>query len=540
MGMGNTHLLNVLSFFLTQRKRRRTRHFRWLLAHDAHVIRPCKGIDSYSLTCRVHVAYADTFCSFRFVPSAITINKARIQAHAQAKMIRRRLRASLFPLVLLSEGANGFLAPSLSASNRQHSILKVATEEPSTVGVQDEAIADPASVVFYDDLLDPDNPGGVVCARGVCVLPDGAPIDWSAPPPSGADAADADESRPSKSIIDQFLNSYLGPRALLAFASVLYGTNFPLGAIMNENLPASAATSARMLMASLALSPFLFKLDPELAPTALVGGCFVAMGYITQSLSLVTCAPATVAFIGAATVVVCPALEFLVYKKDVSLRKAPQTWFAAALCLVGVGILELYDPTGQTATTDIFSQVGIGDFYALLQAVGFGTSFVLTEKMMTRVPGQALPITAVQVSVSAFISMIWAFSEGWIGTSGAESYGLPQMFLDPSLQTAAAAVAWTGFITTALNRFIETTALGKMSSAEASVILATEPLWAALFAALWLSEDFGADDYIGGALIVAACMATALKRENFNFLLGDDDKPASSTADVKKEDAYRP
>lgn len=79
-----------------------------------------------------------------------------------------------------------------------------------------------------------------------------------------------------------------------------------------------------------------------------------------------------------------------------------------------------------------------------------------------------------------------------------------------------------------------------MSSAEASVILATEPLWAALFAALWLSEDFGADDYIGGALIVAACMATALKRENFNFLLGDD-KPASSTAaDVKKKDAYRP
>lgn len=452
-------------------------------------------------------------------------------------MIIRRLHALLFPVVLLSEGANGFLAPSLSAS---HSILKVATEEPSTVGVQDEAIADPASVVFYDDLLDPDNPGGVVCARGVCVLPDGAPIDWSAPP-SGTDAADADfESRPSKSIIDQFLNSYLGPRALLAFASVLYGTNFPLGAIMNESLPASAATSARMLMASLALSPFLFKLDPKLAPTALVGGCFVAMGYITQSLSLLTTAPATVAFIGAATVVVCPALGFLVYKKDVSLQKAPQTWFAAALCLVGVGILELYDPTGQTAMTDIFSQVGIGDFYALLQAVGFATSFVLTERMMTMNPGQALPITAVQVSVSAFISMIWAVSEGWIGTSGAESYGLPQMFLDPSLQTAAWAVAWTGLITTALNRFIETTALGKMSSAEASVILATEPLWAALFAALWLSEDFGADDYIGGALIVAACMATALKREDFNFLLGDD-KPASSTAaDVKKEDAYRP
>ena len=105
---------------------------------------------------------------------------------------------------------------------------------------------------------------------------------------------------------------------------------------------------------------------------------------------------------------------------------------------------------------------------------------------------------------------------------------MPAMFLDPSLQTAALAVAWTGLATTALNRVIETSALGKMKSAEASVILATEPLWAALFAALWLSEDFGTNDYVGGALIVLACLATALQKENFDFLLGGGEEDASS------------
>lgn len=134
---------------------------------------------------------------------------------------------------------------------------------------------------------------------------------------------------------------------------------------------------------------------------------------------------------------------------------------------------------------------------------------------MTEIPGQALPITAVQVSVCAFICMIWCFSESWIGTPGAEHYALPGLFMDPSIQHVAGAVFWTGLITTALNRFVETTALGKISSAEASVILATEPLWAALFAAMWLSEDFGANDYIGGALIVGACLATSLKKEDF-------------------------
>ena len=204
-------------------------------------------------------------------------------------------------------------------------------------------------------------------------------------------------------------------------------------------------------------------------------------------------------------------------------------WLAATLCLVGVAVLELYDPTGATALSDVFSQIGFGDFLAFLQAVGFGTSFFITERMMTEVPGQALPITAVQVSVSAFLCMVWCGLDGWVGTAGADAYGMPAMFFEPTLQTAAWAVAWTGLITTALNRFIETTALGKMKSAEASVILATEPLWASLFAALWLNESFGANDYIGGALIVGACLATALKRDDFKFLLGDEDDDKGTT-----------
>ena len=126
--------------------------------------------------------------------------------------------------------------------------------------------------------------------------------------------------------------------------------------------------------------------------------------------------------------------------------------------------------------------------------------------------------------------------DGWVGTDGAESFGVPAMFLDPTLRTAALAVAWTGLITTALNRFIETTALGKMKSAEASVILATEPLWASLFAALWLKEDFGANDYIGGALIVGACLATALKKDDFSAFgdfFADDNKEDDSNKKIE-------
>lgn len=70
----------------------------------------------------------------------------------------------------------------------------------------------------------------------------------------------------------------------------------------------------------------------------------------------------------------------------------------------------------------------------------------------------------------------------------------------------AMAVAWTGILSTSINFWIEITALGRVPSAEASVILATEPLWASLFAALIFHEQFGMNDYIGGLLMISACL----------------------------------
>ena len=224
-------------------------------------------------------------------------------------------RCTVVVIGLLAGGAECFSLPPIHPSaritatassssssssniNRRAVILhEVVTDSSDTT--QDDTVSDPASIVYYDDLLNPDNPTGVVCARGVCVIPDdGGDYDWSAPPGYSSLDDTQQQQKQQPSIVQRFLHSYLGPRLLLAFASVLYGTNFPLGAMMNDSLPPSAATSARMILASVALSPFLFKLEGKLAPSALLCGCFTALGYITQSLSLVDTSPAKVAFLG--------------------------------------------------------------------------------------------------------------------------------------------------------------------------------------------------------------------------------------------------
>lgn len=305
------------------------------------------------------------------------------------------------------------------------------------------------------------------------------------------------------SLIESVLSTYAGPRIILALVAILYGTNFPLGAIMNDNLPASAATSARMVLASLVLSPFLFQLKPSLRGQVLVGGAFVSMGYISQSVALIDTSPALVSFLGSATVLVCPFLQWLIDKKPMGIKDAPQTWLAAALCLAGVAALELFDSNTNAFSLTLISKLGTGDALSLVQAVGFGTSVFLSEKMMKMEPDQALPITAGLVSVTAFFAMLWCFSDGWMIQPG--------WFMDANMRTVALAVLWTGILSTSLNFYIEITALGRVPSSEASVILATEPLWASLFAAILFHEQFGTSDYIGGLLMILACLVNTLR-----------------------------
>lgn len=215
----------------------------------------------------------------------------------------------------------------------------------------------------------------------------------------------------------------------------------------------------------------------------------------------------------------CPTASWLVEKRtDLGFRDAPQVWLAAILSLAGVACLEL-DPAGGGL------ELGAGDVLSVAQAVGFGTSFYLTEKMMAREPDQALPITACQVAVTAAISAVWALGDGsangWLlDDARRASATLPGLFLDPSLRGVAAAAAWTGLATTAANRVAETTALGKVSSSEASVLLATEPLWAAAFGALLVGESVGAADAAGGVLICLACACAAADANSVRGALG--------------------
>lgn len=135
----------------------------------------------------------------------------------------------------------------------------------------------------------------------------------------------------------------------------------------------------------------------------------------------------------------------------------------------------------------------------------------MNERALAKYPDAALPISAIQLLVVAALSAAWALTDSatWTAARGLHVVApdLSPVFADASI---GGSLVYAGLITTAATVVAENIALVRVSAAEMAVLLATEPLWAALFSAALLGESMGPTAAGGGALILAACLVSTL------------------------------
>eukprot|EP00802_Teleaulax_amphioxeia_P016658 Tamp_16782.p1 GENE.Tamp_16782~~Tamp_16782.p1 ORF type:complete len:392 (+),score=64.22 Tamp_16782:98-1177(+) len=293
--------------------------------------------------------------------------------------------------------------------------------------------------------------------------------------PSGAEPQAADVAR---------------TRAVLLLVAALYGTNFGSIKVMQEAIVPADAALLRFTIALLALSPYLRTTPAALWRPGIGIGVWVALGYIVQGIGLNSGSDAsTAAFLCSLAVVVCPLLEALDGTKV-----SANTWRAAALAVSGVGVLELGGGV----------QPSVGDLWSLLQPIGFGVGFYKISRVMKDFPGMGKQLTAIQLVVVWITSVVWALGVH----QGAPDWGQLQSAM--SHLDVASSVVWTGLVTTALTVLLQTTSLGVLSPSETTVLYSTEPIWAAAFANVVLGETFGTSTFVGGGMIIAACIASAI------------------------------
>ena len=311
--------------------------------------------------------------------------------------------------------------------------------------------------------------------------------------------------------------------------------------------PPSEAALARFGLAAVVSIPLLLNQKWNVIRAGLECGLWISLGYFTQALALSTIDSGQCAFICSLTVVFVPVAAAVLYNKPIK----PYNLLAASIALAGVGVLEgmvninallgiapaIAATVPHAAVVDIVSSsihtvpvvdtnvvqsaaadmttgplvsmanmlgVNKGDILALGQPIGFGTAFLRIEQYQEElkdVPNRILTIAAAQCVAVGIMALIWVLYD-FHGTLPNFGY-----MIEPH---RIAAIGWTGIVTTVVAIFIEGIALQKASATDASLAFSTEPIWASLFGFILLHETLGINSYVGGALILMACLVGAI------------------------------
>ena len=299
-------------------------------------------------------------------------------------------------------------------------------------------------------------------------------------------------------------------RGVVLVLCALWASNFAAAKlIMGEpGVDSSLYTVSRFSVAALALIPGSISavrrgaIDWETARGAAVCGSWVSFGYLGQTLGLLTTTASRSCVICTLhCVFVAAVAEFVrVARSKVDSKFDFKRLVPAAIAVLGVAIVEIKGAGGAP---------NIGDALSFAQPIGFGMGYLQLEELVRKKPEAGLPISAIKLSMVSF------FSYGLFELYPLlhhEEFALRIPDFQPIISSplATSGILYTGLVTTALALWVESIAFKRVPATDASIILTTEPLFAALAGAFTLGETFGMSDYVGASLIIGACASAVL------------------------------
>ncbi|KAL7432925.1 hypothetical protein ACHAXM_010186 [Skeletonema potamos] len=319
-------------------------------------------------------------------------------------------------------------------------------------------------------------------------------------------------------------------RGAVVLLCALWASNFATAKIIlsQPGVDASLYAVARFSLAALSLLPGTINavrkgnISWETAKGAVVCGSWVAFGYIGQSIGLMTTTPSRSCVICSLNCIFVAIIAEFMRVNAAKGRGFTTTQFELAklvpalIAVAGVAIIELKGAAGDPT---------IGDLISFAQPIGFGMGYLQLEELMHKEPSAALPVSAIKLGVVATAALAFfelsphaaldvaANMDADVLVEGAKQSmmmagGLKIPDFTPILQSplALGAIFYTGLITTSLALWVESIAFQRVPATDASIILTTEPLFAAAISAVLVGETFGASDAVGAAFIVGACI----------------------------------
>lgn len=272
---------------------------------------------------------------------------------------------------------------------------------------------------------------------------------------------------------------------ILLLTAIIWGYGFVAQANSLDQLTAFQVVFLRFAISSaLLLLIFHRRLKTIRSSTWKKGsvlGLFFFLGFILQTMGMMSTTASKSAFITGTNVIIVPIISYFIFRR----RLSRQEVLGAVMALIGLAILTLRPEGG----------VNTGDLLIFGCAVAFAFQIFFTTMFMK--DESALEITIVQILTCTLLASLGTFIEG------APLPAPEAAILKPILYLAIFSTTITTF----------TQSLGQKTTSEtrSAIFLSTESLWGTFFSFLFLGEEMTVRIILGGLIIFAAILVSELK-----------------------------
>lgn len=273
---------------------------------------------------------------------------------------------------------------------------------------------------------------------------------------------------------------------LLLGVTLAWGTTFPLLKSAAADLSGIEISAVRFVLAAVCMIPFLLKVPRRTWRDGAVLGALGLASYVTQAYGLQHISSNRSAFLTGLNVLMVPFLGLVLFRNRLSW---PVLCAALVACL-GIGLMS-WEGGGNLR----------GDGATLACALAYALYVIVLSRRAAHHAPRHLAATQI-VLMAVFGVGLVALQAGGAATLAT---------LPARIAPHVATLVYLGVFATAGMLFLQAVAQRHVPAEKAAVIYAMEPVFAALFAWLWLNESLGWRGAAGGALVVAAMIVSELR-----------------------------
>ena len=266
---------------------------------------------------------------------------------------------------------------------------------------------------------------------------------------------------------------------VLLLVTLVWGATFPVLKVVTAQLSGLEVSTLRFLIAAVLMWPFAVRAPRQAWKDGGVLGVIVLVSYVAQAYGLEHISSNRSAFLTSLNVLMVPLLGFAL-----GARPRWLVWGAAVLACTGIGLMSWEGGAHLGA-----------DAATILGALAYALDVIILSRWAGR--HDAKHLAATQIFWMAGLGGVWML----LASLGTDSLAtLP----DRVNWSVFAGLAYLGVIATAGMLFLQAIAQRHVSADKAALVYAMEPVFAAVFAWLWLNEVLTARASVGAVLVVLA------------------------------------